>query len=58
MVKVRLTYVADSHEGKIVLETLKEAFNVINVSKEYAGRGNSKYNNVYIDLEIGEKEEK
>lgn len=58
MVKVRLTYVADSNEEKIVLETLKEAFNVINVSKEYKGRGNSKYNNVYIDLEIGEKEEK
>lgn len=52
MVKVRLTYVADSNEEKIVLETLKEAFNVINVSKEYTGRGNSKYNNVYIDLEV------
>ena len=52
MVKVRLTYVADSNEGKIVLETLKEAFNAINVSKEYAGRGNSKYNNGYIDLEV------
>lgn len=51
MVKVRLTYVADSDEEKAVLDVLKEQFNVVNVSKEYAGRGGSKYNNIYIDLE-------
>lgn len=52
MVKVRLTYVADSNEEKTVLDVLKEQFNVVNVSREYRGRGTSKFNNIYIDLEV------
>lgn len=55
MVKVRLTYVADSDEEKAVLDVLKEQFEVINVSREYKGRGGSKYNNIYVDLETKEK---
>lgn len=55
MVKVRLTYVAGSQEEQAVLDVLKEQFNVVNVSKEYAGRGGSKYNNIYVDLETKEK---
>lgn len=52
MVKVRLTYVADSGEELQVLETLRENFKVLNVSDEYKGRGKSKYNNIYVDLEV------
>lgn len=55
MVKVRLTYVQDSKEEQEVLEVLKEQFNVVNVSKEYRGRGNSQYANVYVDVELKKK---
>ena len=51
MVKVRLTYVANSDEEQAVLEVLKKEFNVVNVSREYKGRGTSQYNNIYVDLE-------
>lgn len=52
MVKVRLTYVADSEEEQEILKVLEEQFNVVSVSREYKGRGASKYNNIYIDVEI------
>ena len=52
MVKVRLTYVQDSDEEKAVLEVLKQQFNVIQVSREYKGRGNSQYSNIYVDVEV------
>lgn len=56
MVKVRLTYVADSNEEQAVLEVLKQNFNVVNVSREYKGRGASKFNNIYIELETDKEE--
>lgn len=55
MVKVRLTYVADSQEEQQVLDVLKEQFNVLKVSKEYKGRDGSPYSNIYIDLEVDKK---
>ena len=51
MIKVRLTYVTDSKEEQQVIEVLKEKFNVLQVSKEYKGRGTSQYSNLYIDIE-------
>ena len=55
MVKVRLTYVANSKEEQQVLNVLKEKFNVVNMSKEYKGRGGSQYSNIYIDVEVDKK---
>ncbi|WP_195455042.1 hypothetical protein [Turicibacter sanguinis] len=52
MIKVRLTYVADSNEQNEVIEILKEKFEILNISKEYKGRGASKFNNLYIDLNL------
>lgn len=52
MVKIRLTYVQDSQEKEEIIGVLEENFNVINVSKEYRGRGNSKYSNIYVDVEL------
>lgn len=55
MIKIRLSYVANSKEEQQVLDVLKEKFNVVNVSKEYKGRGGSAYSNIYIDLEVDKK---
>ncbi|XZH90609.1 DUF3970 family protein (plasmid) [Clostridium perfringens] len=48
MIKIRLTY-ADDEEKDIAIEKIKENFEVLNISREYKGRGNSQYSNVYID---------
>lgn len=50
MIKIRLTY-ADDQEKDIAIEKLKVNFNVLNISREYKGRGSSMYSNIYIDLE-------
>lgn len=55
MVKVRLTYVQNSKEEQEVLDVLKEKFNVLKVSKEYPGRNDSKYSNIYVDVEVNKK---
>ncbi|MEE0976205.1 MAG: hypothetical protein UH543_00530 [Bacteroidales bacterium] len=55
MVKVRLTYVSGSEEEQEVLDVLKEKFNVLKVSKEYPGRNDSKYSNIYVDVEVNKK---
>ena len=54
MIKIRLTY-ADDEEKDIAIEKIKGRFEVLNISREYKGRGNSQYSNVYIDANIIEK---
>lgn len=49
MIKIRLTY-SNEEEKDLAIEKIKENFEVINISKEYKGRGNSQYSNVYIDV--------
>ena len=49
MIKIRLTY-ADDKEKDIAIEKIRDNFEVLNISKEYKGRGNSQYSNVYIDV--------
>ncbi len=49
MIKIRLTYV-DEEEKNIAMEKIKENFEVLNISREYKGRGNSQYSNIYIDV--------
>ena len=39
MIKIRLTY-ADDEEKDIAIEKIKESFEVLNISREYKGRGN------------------
>ena len=51
MIKIRLTY-ADDEEKDIAIEKIKESFEVLNISREYKGRGNSQYSNVYIDVDV------
>lgn len=54
MLKIRITFI-DSPEGnKEVLEAinnLKDKYAIINQSRVYKGRGGSKYNNIYLDIE-------
>jgi len=49
MIKIRLTY-SDKEEMKTALETIKENFQILNISREYKGRGDSPYSNIYIDV--------
>lgn len=49
MIKIRITY-SNEEEKNIAIEKIKENFEVLNISKEYKGRGNSQYSNVYIDV--------
>lgn len=59
MIKVRLTYV-DNEQGHIELEQIKKLLGdnatVISTSREYKGRGNSMYSNVYLDVEVNKEE--
>lgn len=55
LIKVRLTYVRGSEEEQVLIDKLNECFEVINISKVYQGRGSSKFDNIYIDLEVNEK---
>lgn len=54
MIKMRLTFV-DTEEGNIELNNslnkIKDIFTVIQTSKIYKGRGNSKYSNIYLDVD-------
>ena len=54
MIKMRLTFV-DTEEGNIelnnALNKIQDIFTVIQTSKIYKGRGNSKYSNVYLEIE-------
>lgn len=51
MIKIRITF-SNEEEKNIALEKINENFNVLNISKVYAGRGNSQYSNIYIDVNI------
>ena len=51
MLKIRITY-ADKSELNKAIKKLEKEFNVLSVSKEYRGRGRSKYSNVYLDVEV------
>ena len=54
MIKIRLTY-ADDKEKNIAIKKIKDNFEVLNISREYKGRGNSQCSNVYIDVDIENK---
>lgn len=52
MLKVRITYNRENpKELEKALEKLEKDFRILNTSRIYKGRGNSLYNNIYIDLE-------
>lgn len=54
MLKVRITYV-NNDKGKkerdMLIGSLEDDFELLSKSKEYVGRGESIYNNIYLDLE-------
>ena len=51
MLKFRITFDKNNPEElNEAIEKLKENFDVIQVSKVYEGRGESRYSNVYIDV--------
>ena len=51
MLKIRITFDKNkTDELNEAIEKLKENFDVIQVSKVYEGRGESRYSNVYIDV--------
>lgn len=52
MLKLRITFVDDKNGNKELSEAkeiISKNFEIINISKVYKGRNNSKYSNVYID---------
>lgn len=52
MLKIRITYNReDKEELKKAIEKLEKDFNILNKSRVYQGRGESKYNNIYLDVE-------
>ena len=54
MIKIRLTFSNDEKgltEFAEALDNIKRTLNVLSVSKVYKGRGESKFSNVYIDVE-------
>ncbi|MBQ6631802.1 MAG: hypothetical protein IJH55_06810 [Romboutsia sp.] len=51
MLKLRITFDKNNPEElNEAIEKLKESFDVIQVSKVYEGRGESRYSNVYLDV--------
>ena len=52
MLKIRVTYNReDKEELEKAMKKLEKDFNILNKSRGYEGRGQSKYNNVYLDVE-------
>lgn len=52
MLKIRITYNRENEkELDKAIEKLEKEFNILNKSRIYKGRGESKYNNVYLDVE-------
>ena len=52
MLKVRITYNReDEKELKKAIEKLEKDFDILNKSKIDRGRGENKYNNIYLDVE-------
>lgn len=59
MLKLRITYQNDKpHELQEALNIIEQQFDIVSRSREYKGRGLSKYNNVYLDVEINQKRSK
>lgn len=53
MLKLRITFVDDKNGNKELeedKEIINKNFEIINISKVYKGRNNSKYSNVYVDV--------
>ena len=54
MLKIRVTFV-DKEEGRDELKNIEKNLNkdyeIISKSKIYPGRGESKYSNIYFDIE-------
>lgn len=51
MLKLRITFDRNNpDELNEAIEKLKENFDIIQISKVYDGRGESRYSNVYIDV--------
>lgn len=60
MLKLRITFVDDKNGNKELSEAkeiISKNFGIINISKVYKGRNNSKYSNVYIDVSGKENNE-
>lgn len=52
MLKIRITYNRENEkELDKAIEKLEKEFNILNKSRIYKGRGESKYNNIYLDVE-------
>lgn len=54
MLKIRITYVKDKQKEEVeeLIQKIKIlGYDVLNESKEYLGRGTSKYVSKYIDIE-------
>lgn len=52
MLKIRITYNKDNKkELDKAIEKLEKEFNILNKSRIYEGRGQTKYNNIYLDVE-------
>lgn len=52
MLKIRITYNRDNKEElDKAIEKLEKEFEILNKSRIYEGRGQTKYNNVYLDVE-------
>lgn len=52
MIKLRITFDKEHpEEVEEALEKIKENFDIISESRVYPGRGNSRYSNIYLDVE-------
>lgn len=52
MLKIRITYNKNNKEElEKAIEKLEKEFEILNKSRVYQGRGESKYNNIYLDVE-------
>lgn len=51
MLKVRITFI-DTEEKDQFIKKLNDEYIIINESKIYRGRNGSKYNNIYLDVEV------
>lgn len=53
MLKLRITYNRNNKdELEKAIDLIKKEYDIVNRSKEYKGRGESLYNNVYVDIEL------
>lgn len=52
MLKIRITYNRDNKEElDRAIDKLEKDFEILNKSRVYEGRGESKYNNIYLDVD-------